>query len=301
MALFRKASGGGFLDGVSGIITGYAFDAKVWGEGNKAYTSLSAELQIQQDGANDSVSQFLNAGFLHDGDAISKDGLTLIPAEDGRPVVLDTSEFGRFVQSAIECGVPESDFPENGTNFEALCNYRYTFAKELNTERQMAAGRKKLGAKAKTATNEEIMVAGRRKDANDPKKTYNHDRLIVSAVLGAAGAKPVAQKKSTNGSDKAIATSATRSGNGTPPDPDTVLLAILANAEKHTIPYTSLSSLVIRYSLERDWQGPIREPLKKQLISDAYLADAALRGLITVNLADKRNTSIALAKDNIPF
>ena len=55
---FRK-SGGGFLNGVAGTIVGVKFDSKAWESAKGAeYSTLSVELSIKQDGADEAVSQF---------------------------------------------------------------------------------------------------------------------------------------------------------------------------------------------------------------------------------------------------
>ena len=175
MSLFKK-SGGGFLNGVNAALAGYKWDETKWNEGTKdEYKTLSLELQIQQDGAAEPVSQFLQAGFLYDEHSISDDGL-MVEGGD-REVIGEDSEAGRFLQTVIERGFPEGDFNADESlgirNLEALVGRRFTFGKELNKERQLAAGKKKLGKKAAGATEEELMLAGRRQDKTDKKKFYS--------------------------------------------------------------------------------------------------------------------------------
>lgn len=278
MSLFRKA-GGGFLNGVNGVIESYKLDSKEWGEGDDAYTTLSVELLVKQDGAEEAVQQFLSAGFLYEGQTVSDDGLSIEVADDaqGGPFVREDSEFGKLLASIIEHGVAEEDFPADGSNFEAIVGLRYTFAKVLNKDRQMAAGKKKLGkAKAAAASEEEIMKAGRRQDKTDKTKFYNHDMLLVSAVLGKGEEKPA------KGGKKAATPVATKAKGKKAADTeedfeaaDALLIDLLASAKGGVINKGSISSLIVRKALEDDMDNDARDGFRKLLANDEYLARQA--------------------------
>lgn len=277
MSLFKKA-GGGFLNGVNGIIESYKLEEKEWGEGDDAYRTLTVQLLVKQDGAEEAVQQFLPAGFLYEGQTVSDDQQSIEVADDaqGGPFVREDSEFGRFLASAIANGIPEDAFPEDGSNFEAMVGYRVTFIKELNKQRQMAAGKKKLGkAKAAAASEEDIMKAGRRQDKSDKTKFYNHDMLLVSAVLGKGEEKAAA--KGAKATTKAAAKPATASKKA-PKDAeedfeaaDALLLELLAVAKDKTINRGTLNSLIIRKSLEDDMEDGVRDGFRKQLVNEDYL------------------------------
>lgn len=306
MGMFKRKGGGGYLNGVNGVIKSVTFDSKEFGEGDAAYHALSAEVKILQDGAEDEISQFLSAGFLHpdDGEAISDDGETL----EGGAGVSEDSEFARLVKSAVEQGVPEADFPEeNGvcTNYSALTNWRFTFAKEPNVEKQMAKGRKKLGIKkqgfagkgGKTFTEEEIMLAGRRQDPNDKTKFYNEDRLIIGAVLGAADEaeqpKGKAKAKAEKTADKpAKATKGKKAEDVDYDAADALLIDILANAKNNTVPKSGLSSAVVRKAVEDDMDNDTRDGFRKLFADDEYLAREAGWTFD----ADDKTKPVALAK-----
>lgn len=295
--MFRKAGGGGFLHGENGAIVGLKFDTtKFTSDAGKAYHKVSAELSILRDGQEEPVSQFLDAGFFYpDSASISKDGMSL-ESEDPRPILQDNTEFSTFVQSAIEAGF--SEIPEEGRDFSSLVNQRFTFEKRVNVERQMAAGRKKLGpAKAKAATDEEIMKAGRRQDRNDKTKFYNHDMLAVSAVLGAqapTGKVSKASKAAPAAKGKSKAAPAEDESAVSMKQADKVLKAILKEAKNNTVKRTQLNSLVARYALENDVEDEERDALRKAINDDDYLADAVERELIEYD-EDANGQPISLA------
>lgn len=278
MALKFKKAGGGFLNGETAKIVGYGWDTKEWGEGEKAYSSLTLRLDIQQDGADEPVKQFLPAGFAYEGMTISDDELTVEGGDDPESAIVgEKSEAGRFLQTLVENGFPEDDIPDNCRNLEALLDWRVTFGKELNKERQMAAGKKKLGkAKAASASEEDIMKAGRRQDKNDKTKFYNHDQLVVTAVVGkdeggkkgkAAAGKKTESAKSAKGSSKKKDADEevdyTRA--------DEVLLELLADAKGGVINKSSISSLVVRKALADDMETEERDSLRKLLSDTDYL------------------------------
>jgi hypothetical protein len=292
MAFKFKKAGGGFLNNVSGLIAGYAWEETTWGEGDKAYRTLTLKLMVLPDGATEAVPQFLPAGFLYEGQSISEDGLTLLDEknEDG-VMVAEDSDVARFLTTLAESGFAEDRVPENLRNLEGIVNQRVTFAKELNKERQMAAGRKALKIKGDgfqagttTYTEEQVMVAGKRKDKKDKTKSYNHDRLIVTAYLG-EGEAPKAAAKSKSAAKPAVAAPKAAAAKGgkangaakTATDvsadmAEGVLLGILADAPDQTVSKAKLTSLIIQKALADGLDKDTREALRGLITSDEFLA-----------------------------
>lgn len=184
MSIFTKPGGG--LTGTPIQIVGYALATKQFGDNTK----ISMELRFLKEGATEPLKRFLDGGFLRDGQSISSDGLELV---GGRRGIEGGTEIATLIESMAALQ-PELAETVTDRNFTAIVGARLTVAEVINTERQMAAGKKALGAKAKTASEEEVLKAGRRKDASDPKKSYNHTMLVAETVveLGAAIPKGVA-------------------------------------------------------------------------------------------------------------
>lgn len=293
---FKRKGGGGFLNGETGTLVSIDFDSKVFGEGDSAYTSVSAELKILQDGQTEPVQQFLNVGFLYEDQTV--EGATL----QGGAGVLEGSEFYHFVQSALDKGAVTEDELAGGTDFSALTGKRYTFAKVPNTERQMAAGRKKLGKKAAGSSDEEIMKAGRRQDKTDKTKFYNHDMLAVDAYLGEADAAPAKGAKKAAAKAAPAKTSAAAKGgktNGAAKTAagddfeaaDAMLVALLTGTKGNVIPKGSIKSAVVRKALEDDMSNEERDNYRELFGKDEFLS----RENGWVYSPDAKNQPIALA------
>lgn len=248
---FRKG-GGGYLNNVSAVISGYKFGSKVWEskkKGGDDYTTLSVQLLIVPDGATAPVQQFLQAGFLQDNQRISANGLTL-ESEDDSAIILEDSEFGKFILSAFEAGLPEDALREDGRNYEGLIGYRVTFKKVVDEE-----------ATAKF---------GRRVDKKDKTKSYNRDYLTVSAVLGKQA---VAAGKSK--AAKLSAPISKRNGAVTEADEQAsvdVLVALL-EATGGTLPMNKLSSLLVKHALSTGMPAAEREAHRKLITSAAFVAN----------------------------
>jgi hypothetical protein len=277
MALVFAKSGGGFLNGETGTIVGITFDSKTWGEGDKAYDTISAKIDILQDGQTEPVSQFLPAGFMREGWEISEDGTTFESKLEGG-IIDPKSDFARFLTSLVEAGLPEEVLGDC-RSFTSLAGYRVTFGKELNRERQLAAGKKKLGKKAAGATEEEIMAAGKRQDKQDKTKFYNHDRLIVTAVLGQEEAPKAAKKTAAKAAPKSGAAKGGKANGAAKSaaaddsayeSADAILIDLLADAPENTIATKSLSSLIVRKALADGMSTADRESLRKLMGSEAF-------------------------------
>lgn len=279
MSMFRKPGGGGFLAGQSGTILAYKFDAKTWQSERKGvgdYRTLSVEIVILPDGQTDPVQQFLKAGFLYDGTEISADGLTL-ESDDERPIIQEDTEFAQFIGSIVAQEPALEAQMADGRNFEAITGYRVTFGRVPDVDGQMATGRKRLGAKAKSASDAEIMIAGRRLDPKDKSKSYPLDFLVVTAVLGKAvaaakaGKKTAAPvKKATNGSGKVMPAPAAASGLD---DTKTaaVLIDLLAETDGNQILASVLPSAIVKHTLVHAELKPLRADLQRAVAVEAFL------------------------------
>lgn len=270
MSLFRKA-GGGFLNGVSGLITGLKFDIKQWpAQGKKkAYATLSAELNVRQDGATEDVKTFLGAGFAYDDWTV--DGATLASATEGF-MIGENNEFAGFITSIIANGgdvINEAAFSDDGRDYTPVIGLRVTFAKIADEEGQLAAGKKALGAKAASATVDELMAAGKRKDKKDAKKSYNRDFLTVSAVLGrgtVTGAAKTVKAASTKTTKPAQAVA----GEGV--DSAAFLANIVAEAAPDAIEVGKLSTIIVKYALTNNITKDVREVHRKAILADGFIA-----------------------------
>lgn len=283
MSFIKKRGTGGFLNGESGAIVGTKLDSTTFGEGEDAYTKLSLEISVLRDGADEPVSQFLDAGFLPEELTVSEDGLSLEGDKDF--TVFEDTDLGRFLQTAIEQGFPEAEMDASGKSYTYLAGRRYTFAKEINKERQLAAGRKKLGAKAKSATEEEIMKAGKRQDRNDKSKFYNHDRLIVQAYLGVAegvaapakgGAKKgAAPKKGAANKPAASAPVAPAAeASDLTEQAQSMLLTIVAN-KGNKVAKAALSGAIVTQAMADGLDSTVRDQLRTIIVSDDFLQSQA--------------------------
>lgn len=284
MGLFKRASAtfGGMLDAI-------VFEQTDWKDGKKPYSTISAKLTISKDGADDAIEQFLEAGFIYPdrGQSISADGTTL----EGGAGVGENTEFARFVQLAVEKGFDAADLLDadgNGTNFSAMTEKRYEFGRAINTERQMASGRRKLGIKdakgfggklGKVYTEAEVMEAGRKQDKKDKSVFYNQTYLIVESLLGgdvSVGAiKPMAPAKTVK-TTTTVAAKGKPNGKAIEVEPDyetadALLVDALGNAKTNTLKKASLSSVVVKWAVENDKSNEERDAIRSLFADDVYL------------------------------
>lgn len=301
MALFKKPG-----SSLTGVIVSNKWDVKEF-EGGKGepYYRRSMVLEIKPDGAEEVTPRFLDGGFHYpDEQTISEDGFT-IEGGDDNPVREDT-EVAAFIGSLIEKGFPESNFDPSGRNFQPMNGWRVEIGQVIDEPRQLAAGKKKLGVKAKMATREELMEAGKRKDRNDPTKSYNQTQLRVVAVLGQPEVAAKGAAKRTAASKPATKPAAKGNGKVDHTDDtdrtDAALVDLLTWATEQArdgkrksaeVAKSELSSLIVRYALSKNKAekdsvtGEEREWMRKALSDEAYLADAKERGLITFDQSNK--------------
>jgi hypothetical protein len=200
-----RQKGGGFI----GVIKAVTFEKKEWESENAKggeYTTITAKVMVLKDGADDAIEQYLPAGFLYEGQSISKDGKTLVDKNsDDTPIIDGGSDFARMIDTLEEAGFDPKPLEEtNYRNFEAIEGLRVEFKNEINKERQIAAGLKKLGAKRNTQPQADgsyiikgkvvaetaVMEAGKRTAKKGDRKgqAFNQTRLTVVKILDGAGA-----------------------------------------------------------------------------------------------------------------
>jgi hypothetical protein len=194
MGLFRKAGGGGFLNGVDAVITGYKLTDEFNGEpfnpkrktnsGKPAFHFLNVALTTRVDGATEDQTTTLKAGTFSDFQ-VSEDGLTLTPNSDGAEL-WGNLDFAILIQSMVEA---EPKLAELLTeyDFRAIIGARVRFRQQVNAEKTSKQGK-----------------VPNKKDPSKP--GFDRKDLVVDAVysLAAQGAaKPAG--KTTSAKGKAVA------------------------------------------------------------------------------------------------
>jgi hypothetical protein len=188
MSIFTKPGSG--LTGTPIQIVGYRLDTKTFGDSDK----VSMELRFLKEGSTEPQKRFLDGGFLREGQSISADGLELLGGQRG---IESGTEIATLIESMATL-VPELAETVTDRNFTPIVGARVTLQEVINDERQVFAGCKKLGvttkglrsweaalkaAEAKGYDRARVYEAGRRKDATDPKKSYNHTMLVAETVV----------------------------------------------------------------------------------------------------------------------
>ena len=142
-----KQAGGGFLNGVDGVISDYEFTTELPGGGsakkNSDFTSLFFKLSAMVDGSDEPVTTNLFVGSADDF-SIDDDGKTLTPVDDNGGLRANTN-FSLFINDLVKAGFPESNLPEDAINFEAIIGTRVRFVQVIDE----AAKKKGLKQKAK--------------------------------------------------------------------------------------------------------------------------------------------------------
>lgn len=266
-------SSGGFLNGVSGVISAYNMTMREGESKGKSWAAHTVELTITPDGA-EPTTQFFDAGFLRGDNRVSKDGQSITGGDN---YYLDPSTvWGKFVMSFIgegnklteeQADVVFGDLRSLG----ALMGTRVTFTRVKDEEETKRRGKRKVTSGPHAG------------------KEFDRDVLLVSEVLAlpdAKGGKKAATKPAAKGA--AVAPSALDTSAA-----DAAMQAILATKPEQTLEKTKLSSAVVQYAITAKLDTTQREALRKQLTSDEYLNDATERGVIFV-AADVKGTPITL-------
>ena len=265
----KKAGGGGggYLNGVSGVIKSITFKAGNSGvaeKSGKSWTKYSGVITVLADGAENEVPQFADAGFLRGDQTISADNRT-IEGDDAYFLSGNENPFGRFIVSLFEGEgnrLPESlwEATNGGRNYDALAGVRVTFQRVRDEEATKRMGKRK-----------------------DPKtgKEYDRDYLLVSEVLAAPAPAAKGAKAAVKGAAKGAVKAAPAVASTDAAD--AALLSILGGTADNTLERSKVSGAVVRYALAQKLEQADREAIRKTLQDDAYIADAADRGLIVVD------------------
>lgn len=244
---FKK--GGGFLNGVDGVIADYTFTGDVPSKdgpvpfkpgkdkGKERFHSLQCLLSVRPDGATEDLTQFLFAGGFEDFE-ISEDGKTLTAADGGPCNLSGNSDAAKFFGSLCDAGFPESNFSDDeaSINFEPAIGTRVRFVQRRDEE-----ATKKFG---------------KRKDKKTGKE-YDRTNLVVDQVYDL----PQAHSKSNGKAKAAAAPMKGKTTKAAPPPP----------ADEIDLPEVSEAALV-------EILTKAGKPIAKAKLSMATLTTPALKG-----------------------
>ena len=304
LAVRRPGSGktsGGYLDGVAGVIKDAVYEAGKKGKNKNGgdWTAISVKLTIQPDGSKE-TTQYLRAGFLNGGQTISADGRSIV---GGEKYEIDLSQqFGKFAMTAVYVDGDENNVREavdakvgDSRSLNFIIGMRVTFKRIQDREATIEAGRAKLSknatpAQIKALTDEQCIEAGKqpgKKGTPNETKKFMLDQLLVGEFHGYTDvAAPATTKKaSSSKADKPAAAAVDTAA------ADAALIAVLTAAGGQ-IERPKFSPAYLRYAAQQNWTTDQREPIRKLLISDAYVADTEKRGLIVLNGTGKGATLI---------
>jgi hypothetical protein len=257
LPFIKVGGGGGFLNGVSGVIESIVWGKPKTGEGKdgEEYRLLSAELMVRPDGADEAVQQFLSAGFLRGDNSVSKDGST-IEGEDDFTIQANT-DLAKFLTSLIAAGF-DAALLGDGRDLSALAGNRYTFERKQDEEKTKRMGMRKD------------------KKNKDPKtgkaREYMQDVLLVSAHLGAVEAAPKGKGKATAAKSTKPAAGAKKvaaaEDNSQAVD---AIKGILAK-NKGRIELSKIGPAFVKYSLATDMSEADRKSVRAQIADADFLA-----------------------------
>lgn len=268
-----RSTNGGYLNNTAGLIQKISFKPGKKGVSTKGrpWQSYSAVALILPDGAAKSVEQFLNAGFLPDGNTISKDGRSI----EGTGDYLDPdTQFYKFVVSLVEG--EGNRFPQDRLgdfrNFEPVDGTRVTFLRVEDPE--------------------ETARRGPRRDEKTG-KDWPRDQLLIKEVLELPSEKKAAGKKAASPKAKAAVAAAKAPAAAAAPagdlteQADAALVGILQSIDTKEIERSKVGGAFIKYALGAGITGPPRETLRKFLVTDDYATGAVDRGVVTLGEGDK--------------
>ncbi len=257
---FKK--GGGFLDGTDLVIRDYQFTDEFNGEPFKAGKikgqdgktiekphTLNCLLTVRVDGADEDTTTTLKVAGNFDDWTVSEDGYTIEPTEEGKELAAGTA-FAKFISSLCEADPRvEALLPEDRINYQGIIGIRLRTVQRKDDERT-----KKFGQKIDKKTG----------------KGYDRKDLVVDQVYELPGSAPApASSKKTAAAPakgKGKPAPAAESENLEQLSKDT-LVSIIADAGGE-IAKSKLSMKV----LTKLMQHPLREDVRKQVFSDAFLA-----------------------------
>jgi hypothetical protein len=265
MSMFRKSGGS------TGVIQSVGFSTKEWDGDNGPYSTLSFDFTFLIDGGTEPVNRFLNAGFLNDGVSVNDDG-TLSVEEEGQAAIGENTEFARFIGSLVEQGFPEANLDPNGLDWSALVGTRLTLTQWVDEEATKKFGTRKSKKNGKEYKRSETRVG---KLLGMPGETKT-----AAPAKGKAAPKATAAKGAAKGAAKKQEAADTTAA-------DNAIVEILGDAKDNTVLRGAISMAVVKYCAKNKMSAEEREPLRKQLADEAYLADATERGVIKYDGAAK--------------
>lgn len=261
------SKGGGMLNNVDGVITGYLFTGVFpfetkGGAKQLDFSPLYTTLSVRVDGADEDVTQVLMGDVL-DGWEISEDGWTL--TGDGK--IRANGDLGRFLTTLIEPtggepGFPEARLPDleagDDVNLQAIIGTRVRFVQEDKLDR---AGRIKT-----------------RKSKKDG-KLYPDTRTIVAKVYSVPEVKGKGKNRTaavattkpstTTKSGKPNGAEAADVGDDLDALAEKTLLSILAGRQDGAMKQSRLTVPIIKRFERHD---PNREEVQQRLMSEAFVS-----------------------------
>lgn len=260
---FRQG-GGGFLNHVDGVITGYRFTDEFNGvefePGNKPGTkdpkfhSGFMELSGRVDGADEDVTQNLFFGSYDDYE-VSEDGLTLTAAAGGECTIGANSAVAKFIASLVEAGFPLtklSDDPDS-INFEPIIGARVRFGQA-----------QVLGKDGKVRMR--VAKKGKFKGKEFPDTTTIIEQFYELPAKGKGGktVEPVKGKKGKQAEPDEDEEPAT------PKSLATTFLLKIVKASKGKLAKAKISMALLKPE-NGLYKHPEREAIRKLLTSDKFL------------------------------
>ena len=257
---FRK--GGGFLNGVDAVITGYQFTDEFNGEPfrpgkdpktkKERFHALYYVLSARVDGADEDVTTTLFVGGADDWE-VSEDGYVISPTEDGRQLGGGTS-FAKLLNSLVQPldgnpGFPEDRLPDEEFDFRPIIGTRVRFVQRKDEEATKKLGKRK-GKDGKEYDRQDLLV-----------ETVYELPTVESKSNGKA-AKPTGK-----GKGKGVVAALEAPEASLEDLAKETLLEILADAKDGKIVKNKLSMEV----LKRLMKHPNREDVRTLVFSDDFL------------------------------
>lgn len=267
MGVFRKR-GGGILHGKTGTITGLEFEQKQWDgkKGKDDYFTISAVLTVKEDGQEDETKAFVQAGFIHPGDdednpteGIDSDNPAILTSESGEGFIGDDTDFAKLLNSMFELNadLEEPIAESNGLDFSSIVGLRCKFERKIDEEANEKFGKRKVKAKKGPNKGKEM--------------EFNRDYLIVTDVLGREGKGDKKAAKKATSSKKKDEDAEEESGEDTLADDTKAMLLSLLKKNGGKISKSNLNLLVMKYAVEKDLDGEIRDSMRKLVSSTDFL------------------------------
>lgn len=262
--LFRKTGGT-----ITGVVTGLGWDVKEWPAkkaGGDPYSTLTAVLAIQPDGANESIDRYINAGFFYS-DTMAIEDNVIKCDEDAAPI-RETTDFARLIGTLVEKGFPESRL--TAKDFSGIVGTRLTLTNKID----------------EAATKQ----FGKRKGKDG--KPYNRDYPVIEAVLALPDEQRAAAAPKKNGvAGKATPVAAKSKGKATlvpsadldPNRGDEIMVQLLDATKDNTLAKGRVSGAMVKFQLDEVASGLSREERdawRAYLITKEYTDGVKARGVI---------------------